>query len=686
MHPSDNTLSDISEPKSSSHVRCSLIHESVLVLFRQVTNLNCLQDQRPTRRRAPPPSLTSLDKLNPYKTASASTLSPNYLTPPVTDIPLSSPPPLLIANDYLNAHVDHKKRRTAGGRKPRSSPGDHSQFLNGVLASNCGSPASGSELGDARSIAADVDSLADKRLAPDSAADLKRQVPHILSTSAVSGPEVQGNLAIPSHGSLEPKADTAATSLRKMSQVTKEPSLFGSRRLSRISQALTTAVHQTRAIPGADDGTPEDVGNSQAGEMESSPTPHRPFRPKGHLFKGTKVEFDTPATITLRKASDAYFVVFGHTTANGDPSTTGSVSFPSKSHRSNRRPSVALMDFQSKRLTEHRKSLWYSLPLLSDQNERDEYPTEDKAEEKPSSQKAIHELSSFFSNVQGPSTVAEPAITFTDVHTAPQSFASIPYSRSRSSSTLREPRRTSSVHIRTQTSVHEIIWRENETSSGSSSQASISPIQTNKPTISLGTANPSATKATTQSALMTPTSNVENSTLLKLPEGNLFDWSWSTQQAGEPLSLHDSADPPASTPVVESPPIASTKGRSDSKESSQSSVQSFPPLMNRQNTIEWRRAPLVDLNDPMAGRVTRMWLPQMTGGGGDEPKGLSEEPASIGSFGKRLSMDGQGGREGVAERRRRSSAHPYAPARVGLSGRVGSSIGSSSHKRMVCFV
>ena len=639
-----------------------------------------MQAQRTTKRRAPPPSLTHLDRLNPFKTASATT-SPNYLTPPITNIPLSSPPPLSIANDYLNAHVNHKKRHTAGSMKSQASSGDNGQSLDSLLIKNYGSSASGPEFRDSGSIAARVNDSVEKGSALNSAVEVKRQATLTLSTPTISGPEVQGEIAFPSHGSLDSKDDTAATALRTMSQVPKESSLFGSRRFSRISQALVTAIHQPKAFPGGEVG--KAIGTPKELDTENSPTSDRPSRPASHLFKGTHLGCDTPATITLRKASDAYFVVIGGA-AIGTPSRPGSISFSPKPNSSDRKPSVSLMDFRSKRLTEHRKSLWYSLPLLSDQTSQAEsFSKDDDTEQKISAQHSSHESSDIFGNVQRPSAIAEPAVTFTDVHTAPQCFASVPYSRSRSSSTVKKPRRTSSVRIETRTSVHEVIWREDDSSSGTSSQGSISPIQNSKTPPRPDTRAPTSPslKITSYSAPATPSLHVSDPILQTLPPENIFEWSWNAKKTGAPTSTISPIDPPLSAPVPKGEASVPPKRRSVSKESSSSSVESFPPLLDRQNTTEWRRAPLVDLNDPMAGRVTRMWLPQITTNGIEGLKDAGEKPAEPGAGGKQPSMD----KPGACELRRRSSAHPFAPARLGLRGRVGSGIGASSHKKMVYF-
>ena len=63
---------------------------------------------------------------------------------------------------------------------------------------------------------------------------------------------------------------------------------------------------------------------------------------------------------------------------------------------------------------------------------------------------------------------AEAALTFADVHVAPGSFAVEPRSRRASLNPAECLRRISVVHFRSHNSFHEVIWREDETTSGGS--------------------------------------------------------------------------------------------------------------------------------------------------------------------------------------------------------------------------
>lgn len=89
----------------------------------------------------------------------------------------------------------------------------------------------------------------------------------------------------------------------------------------------------------------------------------------------------------------------------------------------------------------------------------------------------------------------------------------------------------------------------------------------------------------------------------------------------------------------------------------------------------------MDLNDPLAGQGQRCQTQE------------NDEIGILGldMFGNRDDRDGAGGgglelaSENVAgiPRRLSSHPHPHAPARLGPSGRVGSSLGTSSHVRVL---
>lgn len=142
---------------------------------------------------------------------------------------------------------------------------------------------------------------------------------------------------------------------------------------------------------------------------------------------------------------------------------------------------------------------------------------------------------------------------------------------------------------------------------------------------------------------------------------------------GDPLGqiLVTSTSNPSFASLQQSSDQESSRSRKPSF-SKLSSVQSFPSLRPRSSTAEWRKAPLVDLNDPLAGRVTEYQINSHSGGlgtnVGSSVAGRKEEWSS-------QLYDTAGGR--------RWGSGPHAYARLGSCGSIGSGIGASSRKRVM---
>ena len=243
------------------------------------------------------------------------------------------------------------------------------------------------------------------------------------------------------------------------------------------------------------------------------------------------------------------------------------------------------------------------------------------------------------------------------------------------------------VHFRSHNSSHEVIWREDETSGSSLASDSTSPPRQScfsrsdtfgperedslmqKP----GSANKSQDSYLPVAPVSTP--NVGR------PQEALLHWSW-----GEPTSLArmtNQAMAPASEPrglvLPTSTSDSNLAGRRKSSVRRKPpsfepySVESFPPLLDRTSMSEWWRAPLVDLDDPLAGRTQQFQKQENTylAGAG---AGIPRMPTfGTNGFGQMQESFGE----------RRLSAHPYAPPMAGPSGRVESSIGASSHVRVL---
>ena len=180
----------------------------------------------------------------------------------------------------------------------------------------------------------------------------------------------------------------------------------------------------------------------------------------------------------------------------------------------------------------------------------------------------------------------------------------------------RKPSRSS---IRTGSSVHEIIWAKDDAPSSAISysfdltkSASLSPV-TDRDSIGYG-------------SISVPTSSIQALHRVYPPKSATFpranrddigpindsplhldfsNWSWRPESSQENFKLdikhrHDSDF--AKDSESQKAPKHKEKVRSSSTIAGPDTVESFPPLLNRRRTSEWQRLPLVDLNDPHAGR------------------------------------------------------------------------------------
>lgn len=278
-------------------------------------------------------------------------------------------------------------------------------------------------------------------------------------------------------------------------------------------------------------------------------------------------------------------------------------------------------------------------------------------------------------NARRHSGLAATAVTFADVFVAPGTFTISSKPRKESLAAAGQPaRRISVVQFRSRNSIHEVVWREDETSSGSSlgiSPQTSSSLQSQKSKIS---SPKSETRAAQNARLTTIRNTPVTSSKSDQPSTTMFQWTWSKEYERRDRR---SCIASASNPELARPQDCSNvlhihrRSVSDSQE-----ILSFPPLRDRSSTLEWCRAPPVDLNDPLAGQVTGSTteenIPTL-----EHDASSSSEQVEVGHMKNDLVML----RENFHGRR--VSSHVHAPARIGPSGRVGSSIGSSSHVRVL---
>jgi hypothetical protein len=236
----------------------------------------------------------------------------------------------------------------------------------------------------------------------------------------------------------------------------------------------------------------------------------------------------------------------------------------------------------------------------------------------------LHDRASY----RRPTVTAEPALTFAEVHTSPKVFPSAgASSRKHSLIPIDTMRRSSVVQIRSGSSIHEIIWDKDDTPSTRSSHSrdTLSPDM-----LSTTTRNDSDDEVTAINPFQQgpQSGNHDESDYFQNPAATgsatdglypverLIGWSWEMADAGINLNIQPGLA------KLEEPIPAPVSVRLNSKPSRKSKswdaspvigIESFPPLLDRHSTHEWRRAPLVDLNDPKAGREAT--------GAEDEPSG-----------------------------------------------------------------
>ena len=632
-----------------------------------------------------------------------------------------SPPPQHEADDYMNVHGHvhhhmrkHSRKRT---RKFRSSREGSEGSRPAQRSLRSGTPTATSTGNDCQLCAAEISDGDDDA---SSKAPLIRNLRPPKSQNHVHGPKTTTerdgiNIRTQSTPSssivtLDDPDSPAVNALRSFS--IRVPTRSNSQGLQRVSTALANTLHIFRPNPTVSFATlPSRMASKKTEEVSRRSSAHSKSlayvdinrrRPTFKDGKDISRTLEIPATITLRKASNVY---------PASPIKTSMGASLTHEHewmRAADAPASELLAF-------------YSSPAQDKGPIPTDLPSSDNAElsrslkeqktitfeaESPSFRRRSKSVSQFndISNARRCSTPAEAALTFADVHVAPGSFAIGPKSRRQSLVTVEFSRRISTVQFRSHNSVHEVIWREDEKTSDSSLTASSgasefaghsfrstpSPESKGSPTREL------AVKSKETQALL-PMVPESVSRFTKMPD-NLFRWTWgaSSAKVGDTRGAVDlqndtlgqvaeatvqdadtQSDPLGRVLVINTsdPRFASLQQSSDQQGSRcrkpslppLPSVQSFPPLRPRSSTAEWQRAPLVDLNDPVAGRASRDQGPETAhaaGPGTDAGGGIT------------------GGKDRRAPQLRDTAGDagwriPRAHARVGLG------IGASSHKRVV---
>lgn len=637
-----------------------------------------------------------------------------------------SPPPRLEADDYMNVHVSgyhHHKRRL-----PRKNPRKHYNTREGSDESKppqrslrSGSPNASSNWSDCKLCAAGD---------PDGDEDSGSNAPLIGSLGRPSfrnhrhGPQnIKGVDHV--HAQTWPKLNSSAIAVDEpdspavnalQSIALEVPKRSNSRGLQRVSTALANTINIFRpnstvsfAAVLSRKVSKKAEEASRRSSAHSKSLAYRDINQPRPTLKDTmdvSRTLGTPATITLRKASNVY--------ATGPITTSMSASLTREGQHTRvvDTPASELLAFYSSQTPERRPTLtdFFSPESAEGPKSLMGKPTSTFEMEALSFRRQSKSISQFSNipNARRCSVPAEAALTFADVHVAPGSFAVEPKPEKQPFVTTEFTRRISTVQFWSRNSVHEVIWREDETTSNSSLTASSRASQHVGHSFR-STPSPESEGSRMQDKAIKPEETkpvlpiVSDGIFTKMPD-DLFRWTWGLSSASvegtpravdpksdtldqlteaTPQAAGTGGDPLAPVLVISTsdPDFAILQQSSDqlisrSHEPSFStlpSVQSFRPLRSRSSTAEWRKAPLVDLDDPFTGRVTQYQVQESTyfaglgAGVGNSSTGRKERQSS-------QLHDASG---------RRWSSSPHANGQFGSVVRVGSSIWASSRKRIL---
>lgn len=579
-----------------------------------------------------------------------------------------SPPPREEADDYFAVHGPYNdgtrhqkndrkhsnKREGIGGPTPR----EHTSNLRAQLTD---STASACEVCAPETSASHASlSRHDERLSCTSNIDRMGDITRRNTASARSG--LSGTSS-----TLDNVVDSpAVNALRRFSQHQPSHRDSGSQGLRRMSTALSNTFHLLRSSTS--------VLNSHSSSNSASPRLNTRSRKRRSHRKGSAhrdadrhsrsprenknvSSLPTPSIITLRKASNTRLPNLPRS------SMSASLSHEDERMRAPDAPASELLAFYSANL--------------------------DKSGSLNQPKPPVKQVPESRRN----GVLAATTITYTDVHVAPGTFTVGPKSRKPSLAVTDQlPRRISVVQFRSRDSVHEVVWREDETTSdssfASSSRTSNSPKHRGQFPGSIGPSSAGKTSPTKENQNNPVHTMPMSSSMAEQLQGGLCQWSWTkpADSSSDAAQEHEGKGRPklmqmtsASNPDLRRPGgflyVLNYHRRSVSEPQD---LLSSPPLRDRSSTIGWRKTRAVDFNDSSVSRTQSY--------GAEENKGSSGPGSGTSSNGmtRKAQVEGTENltmlRESFAGRR--ASSHPYARARIGPIGRMGSSLGSSSHVRL----
>ena len=611
-----------------------------------------------------------------------------------------SPPPREEADDYLNTHSHRKCRKRAGRQSrhyrsaveegeasslPRRSP-ESTTRSNCDRCGSCG----------ASTMVSDGESASDATLPPENKKQLKlnTNIPwnakRTAEFDAVRVP-TWSPFDIPATENRDTEnkdvESPAVNALRSIGQpLTPDTE---SRILRRVSNAFGATFGFLTSGKGSMESSETSRKRSTASREEGQHRnnfserrcPSRRTTFKG--LTGATTPLETPATITLRKASNIFAPIpatssLSTSVINGDAYRPDALA-----------PTSELLAFYATPVVSRARPRQFSGPSLriSDSTSSVQVDTSWSHDASSPSESKKSTSIAQFNDTDCHSSPAENTLTFTDVHTAPGSFAVESRSRKSSLAFPESLRRISVVHFRSRNSIHEVIWREDEATSGSSftSDSSSPPNQqprAKSPTLCpQGNSGPFLVEQTDDAGLLI-TSSPDGREVK--PEESLFQWSWT----GPPASAKDVKPMGTSTnvPPADGIPTGGTNEALTYRRDSSSPLCSKPfpselrearsvgELHKRSSTSERRRVSLEGPQDLLSSHSPHAQEQNNTyfaGGGAGIPR--------MPTFGTVTGNERVHGtfNEG------RMNPRPHTTPRAGPKGSTGSNIGVSSHVRIL---
>ncbi|KAL9038317.1 MAG: hypothetical protein Q9180_003210 [Flavoplaca navasiana] len=413
-----------------------------------------------TRRRAPTPSMsfTSLNSLNPFQAPRSNVSSPGslYLSPPISTPAFMSPPPRLEAEDYLNSHGGKKKHSSRLGATSKGSP----LVLHDLPIQQPTPPES-----DDRSLRS---SGKDETEVNTKASDGKGTIHNVQS-------QTQKQCWLPS--SFSPGINTqdshgeiGGSSVYSSHEINQSPAVASLKRLNESGGVATVNVplesdevlHPSLRVlgPGVKEGDMDSPDSKQPDDdliklipwcgirrRSTAPEDRGKQRLRKDETSAASLGLEIPATITLRKATGLFQL--GPDTASNMPILTDEINRTVEESTTSP-TSCTLVNFDSRSLNNHDYD--YRYQVASGTTSGCEFSMSDISSMKMMSPASRRQ------------SFAETAVTVSNTFPSPAILAS---PTSGPSSTSEAERRFSVVHIKSRKSFHQVIWRENDTSSSS---------------------------------------------------------------------------------------------------------------------------------------------------------------------------------------------------------------------------